>query len=344
MKSVLLIAGHKNITTLTSEGLRSWRSVPTLRKSTGATDERDWVWNSLIPALREKLIASGVQVFITDAIYHSETYARDYDLCLALHFDAGGTDSRCIISKPRPNQNPTYIFPEASVKADEFINHWLGVYPEMTGITSRQDRITEGMTDYYAWDYVKEGTPSVIIEHGNNTCKADHEKMFSQVERIAEADCEAVRRFFGIKTQAEPEKPSEPTTPAQTQDLGEVMSRLIKLESGVQQTADELSNVKRRLDDHQKSLDLLNDDRGILETIQSKLTGFEEAVKLNTQSNTTLSNRLTTEIRALTDATDNKYAEIERRIRVIEDRPVSSDEHIKIVRTLPFGLFIGRIK
>jgi hypothetical protein len=196
MKTCLLIAGHWQIENITAKGLRPWRSYANLRKSTGASGERDWVWNDLLPLLRDKLIASGVQVFITDAIYHEETYSRDYDLALALHFDAGGTDSRCIISKPNPSQNPPYLYPEALAKADEFISHWLAVYPQMTGIASRQDRITEGMTDYYAWDYLKEGTPSVIIEHGNNTCPQDSEKMHNHTELIAEADVAAVRRFL----------------------------------------------------------------------------------------------------------------------------------------------------
>lgn len=218
MKSILLIAGHWNIETITAKGLRRWRAYSELRKSTGASGERNWIWEQLIPLLRDKLIAAGVQVYITDAIYHEETYSRDYDLCLALHYDAGGTDSRCIISKPNLSQDPPYLFPEASQKADQFISDWLAVYPQMTGIASRQDRITDGMTDYYAWDYVKEGTPSVIIEHGNNTCIDDSRKMMNQTEMIAEADVEAVKRFFGISVPEEPENPPEQPTEPQGPD------------------------------------------------------------------------------------------------------------------------------
>lgn len=196
MKSILLIAGHKNIENITALGLRKWRAWSSLRASTGASGEREWIWDILRPLLTDRLIAKGYQVFITDAIYHEETYNRDYDLAIALHFDGGGTDSRCIISKPRSTIVPPFISPEASLLSDQFISAWTSIYPMVTGITSRQDRITEGMTDYYAWDYIKEGTPTVIIEHGNNTCVSDHDKMFNHPDLIADATIEAIIKFL----------------------------------------------------------------------------------------------------------------------------------------------------
>ncbi len=215
-KSILIISGHKNIPNITALGLRKWRAWSSLRASTGASGEMDWLWDKLMPLLKDRLIAKGFQVFITDAIYHEETYNRDYDLCLAIHYDAGGTDSRCIISKPRQSITPPFITPEASLLADQFISAWLGVYPQVTGITSRQDRITEGMTDYYCWDYVKEGTPSVIIEHGNNTCPYDHDKMFNHPDLIADANIEAIVKFF------------QPTAPPPIETANETTIELYK--------------------------------------------------------------------------------------------------------------------
>ena len=205
MKTVLLGFGHQNIENIRTKGLRKWRSAVALRKSTGTFGERDWLWNVLRPRLTEKLIAKEVQVFITDAIYNEEIYSRDYDLCIFSHYDAGNTNSRCIISDPRPTIEPPFITPEATIKSSKFISDWLSIYPSKTGITSNQGAITEGMTDYYAWDYVGTNTPSVIIEHGNNTCPSDHDKMFNNPDLIAEADVEAVVKYFGL----EPEMPSK---------------------------------------------------------------------------------------------------------------------------------------
>lgn len=334
MKTVLLIAGHKNITTLTSEGLRTWRSATALRKSTGAAGEREWVWDKLIPLLRDKLIAAGVQVFITDAIYHPDVYSRDYDLCLALHFDGGGTDSRCIIGKPNPNQTPPYIFPEASAKADEFIAHWLATYPAITGIASHQDRISEGMTDYYAWDYVKEGTPAVLIEHGNHTCPADYDTLFSRVETVAEADVEAVKRFFHLN---QPETPPTPPTP--TYDGN---PELVKLQGAVQQVLDEVSNVKRRLEEQQKSLDILNGDRDILETMQATQNSIQTAIELNKASVTSLEKQGRENHRELGD----KLADLDNRVKNLEaPEPKPKGEGIEFKTIIKLGgLFIGKLE
>lgn len=200
MKSILLIAGHRNITSITNEGLRNWRSATALKKSTGAAGEASWVWDTLRPLLTQKLIEAGYQVFVTDAVYHQDIYSRDYDLCLALHFDGGGTDSRCICAKPRADIQPPFITAESSSKSDKFVGDWVSVYPSIAGIASHQEKITEGMTDYYAWDYVGVNTPTAIIEHGNNTCPADHDKLFNQTDNIARADAEAVKKFFGLES------------------------------------------------------------------------------------------------------------------------------------------------
>lgn len=213
MKSVLLICGHKNIENIGALGLRKWRSYTTLRKSTGATGERDWIWEQLMPKLKDKLIASGIQVFITDAIYHDETYNRDYDLCLALHFDGGGDDSRCIISSPRSTIIPPFITKDASLLADQFVATWVQTYPQITGITSRQDRITPSMTDYYCWDYVKEGTPAVIVEHGNVTCPSDYHTMFEETDKVVDGDFQSILKFLAPQ-------PQEPDTNGQDVAIG----------------------------------------------------------------------------------------------------------------------------
>jgi len=224
-KSILLICGHKNIENITARGLRKWRSWSSLKKSTGAAGERDWVWDKLLPFLRDRLIAKGYQIFITDAIYHEETFNRDYDLCLALHYDVGGTDSRCIASKPRQTIDPPFINPEASLLSDQFLSCWTSIYPNRTGIALRQDRITEGMTDYYAWDYIKENTPSVIIEHGNNNCDFDHDKMHNHPDLIADADIEAIEKFFAPL----PSQPSEAGDDVALKEYKEFIEKLIEV-------------------------------------------------------------------------------------------------------------------
>lgn len=295
MKSILLICGHKNIENITAKGLRKWRAWSSLRKSTGASGERDWIWDKLMPLLKDRLIAKGFQVFITDAIYHEEIYSRDYDLCLALHYDAGGTDSRCMASKPRQNINPPFITPEASLLADQFLSCWTGIYPQRTGIILRQDRITEGMTDYYCWDYVKENTPSVIIEHGNNTCPHDHDKMFNHPDLIADADIEAIEKFFQPTAPPPAEVVSDTTIALYerfVQDLIEFtkpppdqreLPKLAGWIKGLKVQADETQNIKNQYENFKKKIaDLIEcretDEKAVLEALQSLVASKNDEI------------------------------------------------------------------
>jgi len=196
MKKVCIQVGHWNIENITRKGLRRWRSTAKLRRSTGASGERDWHWNEWMPRLRDKLIAAGVQVFITDAIWHDEIYNQDYDLWISGHYDGGGTENRCMISAPDPTVKPAFLNPEAQKKAEEFCRIWREIYPVKTGAINRDNRITLGMKQYYAFDYVPLNTPAVIIEHFNHTSQKGKE-LKKNPELVAQADFEAIMRFLG---------------------------------------------------------------------------------------------------------------------------------------------------
>lgn len=197
MKKVLIIVGHQNIENLTKDGLRDWRSVELLKRSTGASGERDYFNNKVTPLLKSLLEKGGVDVTVTDAIYHEDVYSQDYDLCIAMHYDGGGTGNRCMAESPNVDAAPPYINSKAMDKADKFISAWSKTYPEDTKVTLRQDLITEAMYDYYCWDYVSENTPSVIIEHFNHTSPRGVE-LKEEPELIAKADARAILNFFGM--------------------------------------------------------------------------------------------------------------------------------------------------
>ncbi len=209
MKKVCIAVGHWNIEGITSQGLRKWRRVDALKKSTGASGERNYHWDKVMPLLRDKLIKAGIQVHITDAIYSNDIYKQDYDLLIALHYDGGGTENRCMISSPLRGVNPPYLYKEAHDKADEFCRIWKEIYPAMTGAINRDNRITAGMTEHYLWDYVKEGTPAVLIEHFNHT-SAKGQELKNNPGLVAEADFQAIVKFLGIQVES-PKPQQEPT-------------------------------------------------------------------------------------------------------------------------------------
>lgn len=197
MKKVCLQIGHVGIEGLQQEYLRSWRSATILQKSTGASGERDWHWNQLMPKLRDKLIQAGVQVYIVDAIYRQEIYTQNYDLWISLHHDGGGTNDRCMISAPNRNTKPDYLNSGAQQEAERFCAIWKELYPQITGNPNNDNFITAGMVDYYGFDFVSMDTPAVIVEHFNNTSPKGQE-LKNNPDLVAEADCKVILKFLGL--------------------------------------------------------------------------------------------------------------------------------------------------
>lgn len=81
---------------------------------------------------------------------------------------------------------------------------------------------------------------------------------------------------------------------------------------------DELLKTNRRLDRIQKQLDLLNEDRNILETIQARLTALEEAVTLARHNDNTARKDIKEEIQITGDkVVAAVQTEIKSKVKVI---------------------------
>jgi len=198
MKKVCIQVGHWGIEGLQQEYLRDWRSAAVLQRSTGASGERDWHWNQWMPKLRDRLIQAGVQVFIVDAIYRQDIYTQNYDLWISGHFDAGGTNDRCMISAPNRDTKPNYLNDAAQREAERFCAIWKEIYPQITGNPNNDNFVTAGMIDYYAYDFVAMDTPAVIVEHFNNTSPTKGAELKNNPDLVAEADCKAILRFLNL--------------------------------------------------------------------------------------------------------------------------------------------------
>lgn len=225
MKKLLLICGHQNIKDLTNESLRSWRDVTYLRRSTGAAGEMSYQSGQIAPLIEDEL-KDLVDITITDAIYHKDIYDQDYDLVIALHYDGGGIENRCIITSPDDKTVPAYICAAAREKADQFCSIFKGVYPDLTGTVNRDGRITDGMKEYYAWDYVSIDSPSVIIEQFNHTSeRGAYLKVNPNV--VVDGIIQCICKYFEIS----PEENPEPTECEETlEETKEKLAKSIKKE------------------------------------------------------------------------------------------------------------------
>ena len=252
IKKICIMCGHWQIENITSESLRSWRSPSVLKKSTGASGERDYCWNELMPKLRDKLINAGIQVYIAGATYSQEIYSREYDLWVSLHYDGGGTGERCMISGPNRSTKPAYLNETAFSESERFCQIWKSIYPQIVGVPNRDSIITAGMRDYYAYDYVGYDTPSVIIEHFNHTSLRGGQ-LKKNPDLVAEADFKAIIKFLGI-----------PETPLVTPDVYQIVYKGEVLHEYEENPADKIDDLAGDLEKSQKANSTLTSENGTL--------------------------------------------------------------------------------
>jgi hypothetical protein len=125
--------------------------------------------------------------------------------------------------------------------------------------------------------------------------------------------------------------PSDPTAG--------INERVTAVESGLDKVNDELSRNTRRLDEIQRSVDVVSADRAILESIQGKLTELKELVKINSDSLTSTKKELRDEMRTATELTENRLKALE------EPRGPVEGEGKKFDILLELGkLFLGKRK
>lgn len=105
-------------------------------------------------------------------------------------------------------------------------------------------------------------------------------------------------------------------------------------EISLEKLIDELAKTNRRIDQMQKTLDLLFADREILETIQGKITGLEEQVKLSRQHDISVKKDITHEVQM---SGDRVKAAVETQVEEIKD--IVAKKRLRLVKNTKFNLF-----
>ena len=87
----------------------------------------------------------------------------------------------------------------------------------------RPDNGTADMAKYYGFHHIQTPGPEVIVEHGFVSNPREHQWLTDNVESLAQAELNALRRFFGFAATARPETPR----PAAAQGAVTVHSALL---------------------------------------------------------------------------------------------------------------------
>src|SRR6266542_4690781 len=172
----------------------------------GAPGEALWAYQ-LAQMVAARLQAAGVACTVVGDFLGQaapSACAGDYDLFLALHYDAaiyaprGERNSGCFADRATDETRPA--------AADRFIRIWEAIYPARTGIALANRRRNPNTNQYYAFRALTVATPGVILEHG---CGApipsdpfppgeDATLLHDHIDLVAAADAAAILQLLGV--------------------------------------------------------------------------------------------------------------------------------------------------
>ena len=178
----------------------------------GAPGEAAWT-HDLAQRIGRRLEPAGVQVTLIGDFYGQPAptaCAQDYDLFLALHYDAaiyaarGETNSGCFADRGAGDP--------VGAASDRFIAIWESIYPPATGIPLANQRRNPNTSRYYALAATTPRTPGVLIEHGCGALVStggfppgdDATILHERIDLVADLDAQAVGQFLSRVEPAPP--------------------------------------------------------------------------------------------------------------------------------------------
>ena len=181
----------------------------------GAPGEAAWAYE-LAHRIAAQLEAAGVQVVVVGAWNLDNSnpppqVRQDHALFVSLHYDADIYADRTGCFAGRATNDPM------GDQSDKAIRYWEEVYPALTGIPLRKERMNPNVTDYYAFRVTSANTPGILIEHGVGQ-GLDHATLFDRIGTVAAADANAILQYLGVTAHPLDEPFSSPT-PTEDEEL-----------------------------------------------------------------------------------------------------------------------------
>lgn len=205
LRKICLQAGHQNA---------SKNCDPNLARGTGAPGEAEFtvrIRDRVSQLLLQKKNPDGSDAFtlqLVDATFNCDPKAddQDYDLFLAIHYDAyiNGSEGG-FADYPEPSTDFATKESQRITKAinDNYFNHSGIKYVNRSNANTRY---------YYMWKFLSAKTPCVLIECG--TGQNPHDKVIlADTDRVANAIVRSICAAFGVAFDVPAPQPPTPPAP-----------------------------------------------------------------------------------------------------------------------------------
>lgn len=231
MKQVCLQAGHSGVYT----------------GATGAPGERDWN-EKVVPKISAILKERGIEVYevAANADDDSKTISTDWDLFLAIHYDADiYSDRGGFVDTPDPDSD------FATTESNRIAQVIRDNYFKRLGIPNKPKRSNANTQFYYMWSALTAKTPCAIIECGVGWRKEeDYNTLWNRIDEVALAIADGISEALGVAVNDH------------TQQVEELILQIDKLNSELIQSVEGTKKIKEKLKaeekDHTKTKEALD--------------------------------------------------------------------------------------
>jgi len=189
MKKILIQAGHKGRTSGT----------------TGAPEEKKWT-SEIVPKIAEKIRTKGFEVSECNADPTDTDIAGDWDLFLAMHYDADVYNDRGgFVDYPDPSVD------DVNEESKRIAGEIEKTYFPITGIPNHPERSNRNTKFYYMWSRMSSKTPCVILEAGvGYRTPEDHRTLWFEQEKVVDGIVKGIVNALGEQNPEPEPKPEQP--------------------------------------------------------------------------------------------------------------------------------------
>lgn len=162
----------------------------------GAPEEQKWT-SEIVPKIASKLREHGFEVREVGADPASSEIAGDWNLFLAVHYDADMYNDRGgFIDTP----DPSIDF--STTESNRIANEMRKTYFSATGVPEHNERSNKNTKFYYMWDRMSAKTPCVILEAGVGfRTPEDHKTLWFEQDKVVKGIVDGILKAL---------KPAEP--------------------------------------------------------------------------------------------------------------------------------------